>query len=200
MKYVSYFLAWSAVVFSGSFYYKFFWDVFFDTYYQKSEAMVYGFAPAGLPPFNWKINLLIWISGIVMMGLIFGLVMDWVCKSQYKKRKAMPLPVILINQLLAMTLYVLVGVLTDYYERLYYMPIFLLEIILDVFPSLSFGDTSLRLFWLTVLHGEVFSLIALGFYFGEKKRCDRILRREEEFRREREAEGEELEAHLEKIG
>lgn len=196
MKYVSYFLAWSAVVFSGSFYYKFFWDVFYDVYYQRSEATLYGFAPKGLPPFNWKINILIWLSGIVMMGIIFGLVMDFICKSQYKKRKKMSILVVLINQLLAVALFVLLGVFTDYYERLYYMPRFLLEIILDIFPSLSEGDTSARLFWLTVLHGEVFSLLSLGFYFGEKKRCDRILRREEEFRREREAEGEDLETHL----
>lgn len=183
MRYVTYFFAWIACVLGVSYYYKGFWDIFFHAYYQDMDELLYGFTPAGMPEFNWKINLIIWLSGIILMGFIFWLVMDDVCKGQYKKRKPMPLWVIIVNQGAASALYLIIGVLSGYWDLFYYMPRFLIEIVGEALPSVSFANTD-RLLFSLILHTAVFSALPLYFYFKERQHCHHILKREEEYRKE----------------
>ena len=187
MKYISYYLSWCAVVFSVSFFYKFFWDVFYSVYFQKYEVLNYGFNPSGMPPFNWKINLLIWLSGIVLMGVTFGLIMDGVCKNHYKSKRTMPLWIIVLNNGFALGTYIFMAVLSDYFERLYYMPIFFCEIIESIVPgTVTEQNCGTWYLGLTVIHGVTFVAISVYFYLCERKKQHRILEREEEFRKEME--------------
>ncbi|MBE6587930.1 MAG: hypothetical protein E7647_05910 [Ruminococcaceae bacterium] len=186
MRRVSYFFGWIACVFAVSYYYKFFWDIFDGVWSQSSESMVYGFKPAGMPPFSWKINLLIWLSGIVLMAVVFGLVMDGICKSHYRKRKAMPLSVIIINHIAAVAVYIGVAVFSGYYERLYYMPRFLYQILSEAVPTLLRTSYVNRVYFvLCAFHTMIFSAMSLYFYLWEWKRQQHILKREKEYREER---------------
>lgn len=188
MKYFSYFFAWCACVFASSAYYKIFWDRFFTLYYMDFYVSGYGGGvdPAGMPPFNWKINMLVWLSGLAFVGFILFLVTDDVCKGHFKKRKAFPVIVPVINQILAAALYVGLGVLTDYDVRIYYMPIFFLSyIICELFPNaVTVVNLDGWFFFVTLFHALCFSALCMYLYFRERARQMAILRREEEYRRE----------------
>lgn len=185
MKYVSYFFAWVATVGAVSFYYKFFWDIFYHTYYQDMEAMLYGFTPRGMSEFNWKINFLIWLSGIILAAVVLWLIIDGVCKSHFKSRKPFPLTAFFVCQGAAVGVYVLGGVFSEYYERLYYMPRFLCDILGEVLLS---GSMQLGappyLFISCIFHGVAFGAMGSYFYLKEHKRQMKILSLEEEHRRE----------------
>lgn len=187
MKYISYFLWWIGCVFAVSFYYNAFWDIFYAVWFQEHESLIYGFDPAGLPPLNWKINLLIWLSGIVIMGFVFGLIMDGVAKKHYRKRKHMPVLCIVANQLFAMAVYLIVGHISNYWEKIYYMPRFLIKICEEMLSlSISPYQESSYLFWFTFIHMMIFAALSTFFYFEERRKQEWIIKREEEYRKERE--------------
>ena len=187
MKYISYFFWWVGCVFAVSFYYEAFWDIFYAVWFQEHESLIYGFDPAGLPPLNWKINLLIWLSGIALMGFVFELIMDSVAKKHYKNRKHMPVLCIVANHLLSIAVYLFVAIKSNYWERLYYMPRFLIEIFEEMLSlSISPYQEKAYLFCFTLIHLTIFSALSLSFYFKERRKQEWIIKREEEYRKERE--------------
>ena len=187
MKYLSYFASWVLCVGGCSLYYKYFWDKFFSFYYLDLYNDAYGFVPAGMPDFNWKINLIIWFSGVLFIGFVFFLICDSVCKSHFKSRKKFPLLPFIINQLAATALYVCAGVLSDYEPWFYYMPIFLLSRVIGLaFPNtITVYNFDSWMTALIVFHSIIFSAIPVYFYLKERQHQLHILKREAEFRLER---------------
>ena len=175
-------------MFGVSYYYNFFWEVFYHAYYQDMDDLLYGFTPVGMPEFNWKINILIWLSGIVLMGFVLWLVTDSVCKGHYKKRKPMPLWAVIANQGAATALYISLAVLSGYSDRLYYMPRFLLDIAKEVFTHTNLENTKWLLFS-AVFHSALFTAMSLAFYLKERRHFLYVLEREEERRKEMTREG-----------
>jgi len=188
MKYITYFVSWCATVFGVSFYLNWYWNIFFLTYYQKMDVLTYGFNPKGMPPFNWKVELLLWISGILLFAVMLGLIMDGVCKSHFKKGAGVLYFAIVLNQTAAAALYAAFGYFSGYMEAFYYMPRFLFKIICDAF-SLSAGDD--LLFVVCLFHGALLSAISMVFYTGEYRRQSYIKEREREYADEKRAESEE---------
>lgn len=146
----------------------------------------YGFVPAGMPDFNWKINTLIWLSGFVFIGFILILITDGVAKSNFKKRKLLPLPVVIINVVLGTTMYIGLGIYLSYDPKFYYMPIFFLTNIVGLLSdtAVTAYNYDLWMIGLTVFHALVFAGISLYIYLKERKKQIRILELEDEHRRE----------------
>ncbi len=186
MRYVSYFLSYTAALFASSLYYKIFWDLFLKGYGMDLYLSSYGFVPAGMPEFNWKINTLIWLSGFVFIGFVLVLITDSVAKSNFKKRKLLPLPVIIINQALATTLYIVLGQCLSYDPKFYYMPIFFLTNIVGLLSdtAVTAYNYDLWMIILTLLHALIFAGISLYVYLKERKKQIRILELEREHRLE----------------
>ena len=185
MRYFNYFISWTASVFGVSLFYYIFWDTFYAAYYQELGDLVYGFQPAGLPPLNWKINALIWLSGIILMAVFLGLIMDVVCKSQYKCRRKMPIYVILVNQAVGVVLYVLLGRMLGYYDGFYYMCRFFAEILAE---ACGFGyyhfQTADWMMIIMTFHALLFAVLSMWFYFPERKKQEYWLVREKEYKKE----------------
>ena len=184
-RYFNYFISWTATVFGVSLFYYAFWDTFYAAYYQELGDLVYEFQPAGLPRLNWKINVLIWLSGIILMAVLLGLIMDGVCKGQYKIRKKMPVFVILINQLAGVALYVLLGRMLGYFEWFYYMCGFFSEILAEAFGYGSFHfQTNGWMLFIMIFHASLFAVLSMWFYFPERKKQEYWLVREKEYKKE----------------
>ena len=147
---------------------------------------VYGFFPEGLPDFNWKINTLIWLSGFVFIGFVLILITDGVAKSNFKKRKLLPLSVVITNQILATALYIIIGYLFSFDPKFYYMPIFFLTNIVGFLSdtAVTAYNYDLWMIILTILHALIFAGISLYVYLKERKKQIRILELEEEHRQE----------------
>ncbi len=182
MRYLIYCLSWLATVFSVSFYYKFFRDIFDHVYHQDMDAMMYGFTPDGMPEFNWKIKALLWLFCVVIMGILLCFIMEGLCKKHYKNRKSVSLPILLASQGVCVAVYVLAGVALNHHERLFFHEYFLGEILFDILPSFY---PPREYIWLTALHALIFSAISLYFYLSERKKQHIIIEKEEEYRNSR---------------
>ncbi|MBR4950009.1 MAG: hypothetical protein IKZ25_04450 [Clostridia bacterium] len=184
MRYINYSISWFATVFSLSFYYKMFGDIFYAVYSQPSmNSIINGGSSARMPEFNWKINVYIWLFCVFITGIAIGLIMDGVCKDHNKDRKRISLPAIIITQGICAVVYVLFGMISGHNELFFTLERFLGEILFDILPSFY---PPREYFGLAIVHALIFSIVSLYFYLTERKRQNIIIEKEIAHRKERE--------------
>ena len=150
-----------------------------------SEFLIWYYTDMNLPPFSWKMFLLMWVAMMVMTAILLSLAMDGVSKKQ-NLGKLYPLSLIIGNQIAACVIYMLVAEITDYKGILYYPGVFMLHVINEFNPDIiTYTNEHAWLFFLSVFSMLILSTFGMLSYFQQRKRQARFIEIEKNYLKEK---------------